>query len=554
MTATIHDENPAAADFASAAADIPTEVWLACFSHCDTASLAALSLTNTYFYNICADLRFSRPFVFEIGAVGEADALAYMQRKKQHLLDLAASPYAGQIQTMAFDSVIGTFGSRQATTDEKQRRLEGYQALEKTFVEMLPAFQGLKEITVCGVRGDAMESFGQALEHLPALEELNFRAADLLQAPTRLSLKNVSLNAPARRDIPFEANRMDYLDPQTLRSLTLSQAYIAPIFRALLHAARPLEQLTEIDLVLNNTDLPLLLELFAWLPNLHSASIYLIASGTAQLDTLPPVPATHLPRLTTLVAPAPLAALIAPGHPITALRLVGGYSACWEDPGPRAVLPALAQTSVPVKTLSLTSYNLAPGPGTDTVDVLNSLARAFPALEKLDIEWDETAYGLKRAVYPEMFDDAAKEVPSGFGAGERSGFRYDIDNDAEYAPPESTIFAQQEQTALELVLSSLNETLRLPSTLKSIVFLNSLRSTAHEHAAILTLEKLHPAFEEIEFGGWVRDSRWARTGRMWENFAAEGAADARLKGEKVGQQRFRIVSSVVQQSECTASA
>ncbi|KAJ7808929.1 hypothetical protein B0H14DRAFT_2608472 [Mycena olivaceomarginata] len=480
---------------------LATETWIHCWNFCDAAELRRLSLSQC--------VKAPHPDVRHRNWIKLTDKV---HQTAENLKDLAASTHAASVREWQ------CIGGRSIDLQQRFHSIadihvlvDAWQTVLKIFSTTLGAYQRVTVLRLDDFTIDA--GFRTTLESLGSLEDLSLSRCNIIcRTGNLLPLKTFSITGWS--DVPSA----DGVGAVQLRS------------EWSMHSV----QLVYLSVALTARISDLFFACLEFCPQLECIHIWYDESiqriGDAPGGLTPPdqLPSTILPVLNSFRGPFILAGVFLRDRPVNDVELSRPISAMTvEQIG--STLVAISHGSIPIRGLSI-GASFPPAPGREIFALVREL---FPELRSLSIELtDETYWPIEVPDDGDTTDDeddsssagsdaeysAAPVVPA--PSAEQPGYMYGPSN-AVHAPDGEVL--QQEGTASPVTITmDLIHTRRIllpphlqvlrftqrPACLVKIVF-----TSPEQHRAILMLEALLPALDEVAFSDC--ENQWLRDRHVW---------------------------------------
>ncbi|KAJ6596584.1 hypothetical protein B0H10DRAFT_2232441 [Mycena sp. CBHHK59/15] len=513
------------------------ETWIHCWNFCDAAELRRLSLVCRYFRTLCQPLLFHsqcvkapHPDVRRRNWIKLTDKV---HQTAENLKDLAASTHAASVREWQ------CIGGRSIDLQQRFHSIadihvlvDAWQTVLKIFSATLGAYQRVTVLRLDDFTIDA--GFRTTLESLGSLEDLSLLRCNIIcRTGNLLPLKTFSITGWS--DVPPAdgVGAIRIVAPHSLGRLIIG-ALIDGKYLLTTLVGYPLPKLVYLSVALTARISDLFFACLEFCPQLECIHIWYDESiqriGDAPGGLTPPdhLPSTILPVLNSFRGPFILAGVFLRDRPVNDVELSRPISAMTvEQIG--STLVAISHGSIPIRGLSI-GASFPPAPGREIFALVREL---FPELRILSIRLtDETYWPIEVPDDGDTTDDeddsssagsdaeysAAPVVPA--PSAEQPGYMYGPSN-AVHAPDGEVL--QQEGTASPVTITmDLIHTRRilLPPHLQVLRFtqrpaclVKTVFTSPEQHRAVLMLEALLPALDEVAFSDC--ENQWLRDRHVW---------------------------------------
>ncbi|KAJ7433475.1 hypothetical protein FB451DRAFT_1155051 [Mycena latifolia] len=370
--------------FVAHSTELPTEVWVRCWSLCSPRDLRRLVFVSRHFRDICQPLLFQNQEFRtqdpeEISRENWIETTRGLHRSSLRLKKLAASVHVSSVKSWHFqgDADFLELPDRFPNVANIGVVVETYSNVVSTFVDTLGAYHNLRSLRVSCLTIDA--EFRGILATLARLDELHLNLYDIVgRTGALLSLKSFTLQR-----LGFSADHdcfdepLHILSPGTLRVMKLDDCRDSrALLSVLANEAEPFHNLVTLSIEVSDSAANSFIAFLLRCPQLTRLTI----SGSSLIcDRLPP---NAIPLLQSFTGPRPLASSFISGRPVSSLEFSDGRGFFVRD---RSVhtdlirdLSDIGPSSATVRSLSIVS------PTHNALDVLTVIATTFPDLEHLD--------------------------------------------------------------------------------------------------------------------------------------------------------------------------
>ncbi|KAJ7128286.1 hypothetical protein C8R46DRAFT_1363614 [Mycena filopes] len=510
---------------------LPVELWLACWTLCSRHQLRRISLTCRLFRALTFPLLLQDQS-FDIvapqnrlSAANWEQRARYLHRTAVRLEKLREAPYVGYVRSWKVvlgNGYIPFLGSHAYVDTEARRTFDDmYNKVVTTFCATLARYRNL---TTLHIQHFTLLPLIEALTSLSSLTELRLDNCHITEALRDLNLQTLEISGV--NPLPQAAESLTIASPANLRNLFVSTQLPQLITG---FGAQRMPALVQLSVqVVRHVE-----QFFSFLqrcPLLES----LVVNGFYRDTTLPhSVPAQTIPRLRSLAGPSALISLLAPGRPLTTVRMVRHGHDPISDADTHHILAMcldIAHGSAGLHSLHL------PHPGRSPDNLLATITSLFPDLRELVLTipvspvFRNVSLGGRRAAErleavdkfldDEAFDDIPADELSDAAAEEASRVPALIVRPTPWARKASVHRGAMHAT-LDWILG------------ESVVFApHNLEVLSMEAAEGLMLERLFeaeqyqaiaalllpcPRLQQVRFG--PATSGWRRVGEVWRSEA-----------------------------------
>ncbi|KAF7334594.1 hypothetical protein MVEN_02289300 [Mycena venus] len=371
-------------------AEVPTEVWARCWSHCSPQDLRCLVLVSPCFREVCQRLlfehqHFSGPSAMMVDNSNWMEALRDIHRSILRLQKLAANKHLlSYVKSCEFEGSFDISSIAWSCPGVKKVHLleEACDSFLKLFADTLGAFSNLRVLYLTSVKID--EGLRTVLLSLK-LEELAFISCDVsCWTETILPLQKFTMKPMMPEgDVPkSDIQPLHIVSPDTLRMLTIGgHRNSTALFAGFAQESKVFPNLVSLSIELWDAALPRLITFLERCPQLEELEI-----SKSELSRLPRAPlcASVIPLLHSFKGPRLLAAFFGRARPIEVIELSSGSGVKPTKKKPvqddlLGDLAQIAQSCAGVRSFSLTvTFPNCP-------EVTSAIAAHWPELRELSL-------------------------------------------------------------------------------------------------------------------------------------------------------------------------